>query len=103
MATKVLEELRSFEKQQEGRLEGIQSDSLKAVETSKKEIDKKVEGEKLKLEAKKEEGIKQSKEKAKEEAKKVISEYKQKVGQLEKKASKNSGKAVDKIFSILID
>jgi len=99
----VLGELRSLEKEQEKKLEQIQTDSLNNVEKAKKGIDKELNVFRDEGQSKKESEIENTKEKAKEEAKDIVTEYERKIIELEKKASKNSGKAVDKIFSMILD
>jgi|TARA_B100001971_G_C18045712_1_gene460085 phage shock protein A len=94
-----IKSLRDFEKQQEEKLKQTEDSSIQEVENSRKDIIKKINDEKVKLEKIREEEIIIAKEKAKEEANGIVREYKKKIGQLEKKSSKNFEKAVDKIFS----
>ena len=98
----ILQELRNFEKQEESKLDNIQTDSLKRIEQVKKDIDKKLNEEKTRLQEKKEAEVLKTKDAAKEEAIVVTNDYQKRIGQLKSKSSKNFDKAVDKIFSAIL-
>jgi len=94
----VLQSLREFEKEAEGRLKTAQDNSKKKVEEEKKALDKKLEQAKTKALQEKEELIKKAEQEAKEEAKRIIEDYNKKRLALKKLFLKNKEKSIEKIF-----
>lgn len=103
MAMEALKNLRDFEKQKEQELEKTQATCISEVEKARNDIDKRLKEEKEMLEKKKESEIEKTKKDAMEKAKNISAEYKEKVQKLKKSSSKNSEKAVDKIFSMILN
>ena len=99
----IISRLRSFEKQEEEKLNKLIEHSSGITGAAKKNIDNNLKEEKKKLQDKMQEELQKAKANAKEDSKEIAKEYKKKIEQLESKSSKNFEKAVDRIFSIILD